>query len=60
MSLARAKMIMDDVDKQRGTGRYNRGELVIIELLLELIDSVENGSGKKVVGRPAKGAQKND
>ena len=51
MSLVRAKMIMDDVDKQRGTGRYNRGELVIIELLLELIDSVENGSGKKP-GRP--------
>ena len=52
MSLVRAKMIMDDVDKQRGTGRYNRGELVIIELLLELIDSVENAAEKKP-GRPA-------
>jgi hypothetical protein len=51
MSLARAKMIMDDVDKQRGTGRFNRGDLVVIELLVELIDSVERTEKKP--GRPA-------
>jgi hypothetical protein len=45
MSLKRAKEIMDVVEQQKSRGRFGRGELFIIELLYELIDSVSEAGG---------------
>ena len=47
MSLKRAKEIMDVVEQQKGRGRFGRGEFFMIELLYELIDSVEATKAKK-------------
>ena len=50
MSLKRAKELMDVFEQQKGRGRFGRGETYIVELLFELIDSVENKECK-VKGR---------
>jgi len=42
MSLKRAKEIIDVFEQQKKLGRFGRGEVFIIELLYELIDSVES------------------
>ena len=51
MSLKRAKEIIDVFEQQKKLGRFGRGEVFIIELLFELIDSVESkeagGKAKK-------------
>ena len=47
MSLKRAKEIIDVFEQQKKLGRFGRGEVFIIELLYELIDSVESGGVTK-------------
>ena len=47
MSLKRAKEIIDVFEQQKKLGRFGRGEVFIIELLFELIDSVETGGKAK-------------
>ena len=46
MSLKRAKEIKDVFEQQKKLGRFGRGEVFIIELLYELIDSVESKESK--------------
>ena len=47
MSLKRAKEIIDVFEQQKKLGRFGRGEVFIIELLYELIDSVDATKAKK-------------
>ena len=47
MSLKHAKEIIDVFEQQKKLGRFGRGEVFIIELLYELIDSVEATKAKK-------------
>ena len=39
---------IDEIEQQKKLGRFGRGEVFIIELLYELIDSVESGGVTKV------------
>ena len=47
MSLKHAKEIIDVFEQQKKLGRFGRGEVIIIELLYELIDSVSEPKAKK-------------